>query len=106
ADGGVVVVFGGDGRDDEIVGVVAALEENADKGLGVGRPDVGLRDGGVHEAQVADGRGHGGGADGGARGAADEFTARDGGNIFRLHKLFLDGVIGRVDDEMNQGGHA
>src|SRR5262249_30714402 len=75
ANGGIVVVCGGDGGDDEVIGIIATSEEDADEGLVVARADIGLGDGGVHEAEVADGRGEGGGADGSAGGLADEVAA-------------------------------
>src|SRR5260370_42379434 len=76
ADGGIVVPFGLDGRNDQIVRVVAPGQENANQGLVVANP--GLRHGGVHETQVANGGGDGGGADGGAGGLADELPAGPG----------------------------
>ena len=73
ADRGVIVVLRREGRNDQVVRVVAALEENADQRLVIG--DVGLRHGGVHEAQSRMAAVMASSADSGAGGTADEIAA-------------------------------
>ena len=79
--------------DDEIVGVVAAVEEEADEGFVVGGDRsagdrgelraVGGAGGGTHEAEATEGGEQAGGPDGGAAGVAEEFAAGDfGGGLF------------------------
>ena|SRR5437016_53580 len=73
ADGGVVVPLRLNGGNDEIIGVVAARQEDADQRFVV--VDISLGDRGVHEPQVAERASEGGGAHGGTGGLADEFAA-------------------------------
>src|ERR1051326_5715714 len=70
ADGSVVVPFGLNGGNDEIVRVIAAGQEDTNQGLVIG--DAGLGDSGVHQTQIADGAFEGGGAYGGTGRLADE----------------------------------
>jgi hypothetical protein len=70
---------------DEIVRIVTALKKNANQRLVVG--GVRLRDGGVHESQITDGRSHRRRANGSASGAPDEIPSRDDRNAFFVHKI-------------------
>ena len=88
ADGGVVGVLRGDGGDDQIVRVVSTGEKNADERLVVA--DRVLRDGGIDEAQVADGGAERTGAERGAGGLANESTPGDDGNRFVFHRLIVE----------------
>jgi hypothetical protein len=85
ADIGVAVVFGLNGRDHQVVGVIAARQKNANESLVI--VDIALGHGRVHETQIADAGTDGDGADGGAGRLADEFAARsEDGYLFIFHK--------------------
>ena len=91
--GGFVGGVAGAEGDNEIIGVVATVEEKADQGFVIGGDRgagdrrelraVGGAGGGTHEAEAAEGREQAGGTDGGAASVAEEFAAGDfGGGLF------------------------
>ena len=91
--GGVVGGVAGAEGDNEIIGVVATVEEKADERFVIGGDRgagdrrelraVGGAGGGTHEAEAAEGREQAGGTDGGAASVAEEFAAGDfGGGLF------------------------
>src|SRR5580765_7380432 len=70
-------IVGSGGRNDQIIGIITTGKEDADQCFVIVRiiwvdPALG---GGRHETQVANGGGHGGGADGGAGSLANEGAA-------------------------------
>src|ERR1051325_3726975 len=84
SDGGVIIVLRGNGRNDQVIRVVAAAEKDANQRFVI--VDIGLRDSGVHESQVANGRSHRSRPDGGAGSLPDEVASAKGGVGFFFHK--------------------
>jgi hypothetical protein len=108
--GGGVGGVAGAHRNDEVVGIVAAVEEEADEGFVVGGDGgaggggglraVGGTGGGAHEAEAAESGEEAGGTDGGAAGGTEEFAAGNFGGGFFAH-----GGNGRGGDgERERGG--
>lgn len=72
---------------DQVVGVIAAREENTNQSLVIG--DVRLRQCRIHETEVTNRGSDGGSAYGGAGGTANEITAGYDVDVLFLHKLIF-----------------
>src|SRR5205085_7189708 len=82
---GVIVVVGLIGGNDQVIRVVAAIEEQADQRFVIGGGSGKCRSGGgVDHPQIPDGGDHGGGSHGRAGGSPNEFPS-SGLNCFTPH---------------------